>query len=156
MNKFFFSLRAIRYFIVVILSCLLANCSEDLDYRKACADKNWEKAYQIVDIFRDEAQKYYEKYASANGTRYDWALEAEAQYTHQSALYQEGLHYVVLQEALCVLEDNGESGIMRIVGIAKEHDAESWLYEELLDAAKKIGDEELANRFEKIINGNGE
>lgn len=59
--------------------------------------------------------------------------------------------YVVLQEALFVLESNGTDGIMRIVGIAKEHDAEGWLYLELLDVAKKMGDTDLANRFESII-----
>ena len=37
---------------------------------------------------------------------------------------------------------------MRIVGIVKEHQAE-WLYDELIDVAQRIGDEELA---EKILN----
>lgn len=57
------------------------------------------------------------------------------------------------QEAIVALEENGENGIMRIVGIAKEHDAEGWLYKELLDVAKKIGDDGLAERFQKIMDG---
>lgn len=43
---------------------------------------------------------------------------------------------------------------MRIIGIGKEHNAESWLYPELLDVAKKTGDTDLANRIENIIQPN--
>ena len=143
----------IYLFIIMVFTAMFSfmSCSEDLDYRKACAEKNWPKAYDIVDKIKEQANEYYAKYASANGTRYDWALEAYENCKSTNKKYVEALKYVVLQEALVVLEESGENGIMRIVGIAKEHDAENWLYSELLDAAKKIGDDNLVSRFQKIL-----
>lgn len=41
--------------------------------------------------------------------------------------------------------------MLRVIGIAKEHNLENWLYPELLDVARKIGDEELEERFKKIM-----
>lgn len=129
-------------FIIMVFTALLSfmSCSEDLDYKKACAEKDWAKAYSIVDILEKEAQ-YLEE---TTGTMSRETLNAESNYRHAQ-------HYVVLQEALVVLEESGENGIMRIVGIAKEHDAENWLYSELLDAAKKIGNDNLVSRFQKIL-----
>ena len=94
------------------------------DYRKACELKEFSIAYEIIDKLKKEKGE-------------NVSDEAEK--------------YVVLQEALFVLESKGIDGIMRIVGIAKEHNAEGWLYIELLDVAKKMGDTDLANRIENII-----
>ena len=146
----------------LLLCSTLFSCGKgDLDYKKACAEKDWPKAYAIVDKLLEKTQELEADYSRFNGEGIlrkslgdsPGARKAESEYNSANENYERAIKYVVLQEALCVLEDDGERGVMRIVGIAKEHDAESWLYEELLDAAKKIGDEELVNRFEKIING---
>ena len=147
MKKYYF---AFSTAIITLLS--FVSCSKDMDYRKACAEKDWAKAYNIVDAIRAEGQPYKEKYLSADGGRYDWALEALEKYNHSQEMYEEAEKYVVLQEAITVLEESGTNGLMRIVGIAKEHNAESWLYEELLDVARKIGDTDLADRIINIMN----
>ena len=66
-------------------------------------------------------------------------------------LSEEAERYVVLQESLIVLESEGSNGLTRVVGIAKENNAEGWLYSELFDVANKIGDKDLAERIQNII-----
>ena len=112
---------------------------ESLNYKKACELKDFSTAYEIVDKLKDNA--LYEK---THQILEEYILDAEKK-------YKEAEKYVVLQEAITVLEENGTNGLGRIVGIAKEHDAESWLYEELLDVAKKIGDTDLTEEIIKIM-----
>lgn len=154
MNKIYYVVVAIivALFCIAFAGCGSNNSSEDFDYRKACAEKNWPKAYEIVDKIKEQANEYHTKYASANGTRYDWAIEAYEKYENANTKYNEALKYVILQESMVVLEESGEGGLMRIVGIAKEHNADDWLYEELIDVAKKIGDADLEEKFNNIIN----
>lgn len=137
---------------VLVLSffATLLSCGEDMNYRKACEKKDWPKAYDIAYKIKEEGQPYYEKYVSANGARYGWALEAKAKYDHQEQQYQEAIRYIVLQEAMTVLDENGENGIMRIIAIAKEHKAESWLFRELIEIAQQSGDESLVSRLQGI------
>ena len=126
------------------------------DYKKACTNRDWDNAYKIVDELNKSAQNELETYEMYKARGYDHGGIAAHKVSYESAkkLYEEALRYVVLQEAMVTLEENGEKGIMRIVAIAKEHEAESWLYKEMLDVAKKIGDDGLADRFKKIINNN--
>ena len=117
------------------------------DYKKACELKEFSTAYEIVDTLKKETSKAKIEYESSSFYR-----EANlSKYEEAKKISDEAEKYVVLQEALLVLESKGTDGIMRIVGIAKEHNAEGWLYIELLDVAKKLGDTDLANRFESII-----
>lgn len=124
------------------------------DYKKACELKEFSTAYEFVDklkkvtsekkIKADEVAKKAENGMSS-------AIAVVSEYEEAKKVSDEAEKYVVLQEALSVLESEGTNGIIRIVGIAKEHNAEGWLYIELLDVAKKIGDTDLANRFESIM-----
>lgn len=115
---------------------LLENCN----YKKACELKEFSTAYEIVDKLKEETDRI--KYV----------------YSHQPILCDntqkksdEAERYVILQESLYLLESEGTNSLMRIVGIGKEHNAEGWLYRELLDVAKKIGDTDLVNGIENII-----
>ncbi len=92
---------------VAVLS--LVSCSEDLDYKKACAEKDWLKAYEIVDKLQKKEAKVTEI-----SVEQGWSFEP--------------LHYVVTQEALFVLDEYGDNGLVRIIGIAKEHDARNQSY----------------------------
>ena len=127
------------------------------DYRKACTNRDWDNAYKIVDGLNKLAQGELVEYEYNNAKGGLWEAETaehKAKYESAKESYEEALRYVVLQEAMVTLEESGENGIMRIVAIAKEHEAEDWLYKEMLDVAKKIGDDGLADRFQKIINNN--
>ena len=124
------------------------------DYRKACELKEFSTAYEIVDKLKKKtSEKKVKADADAKNAEKGWsfALKSVSEYEETKKVSDEAEKYVVLQEALFVLESKGTDGIMRIVGIAKEHNAEGWLFIELLDVAKKIGDTDLANRFESII-----
>lgn len=98
---------------LTILSLSFYSC-EDSNYKKACEERDWSKAYKIV------------------GSNYD------------------ALKYVMIQEALFVLEEFHEDGLVRIVGIAKEHDAEKWLYDELATTMRSAGKVELADKIQKM------
>ena len=127
------------------------------DYRKACTNQDWDNAYEIVDELNKPVQYYlkeYEHRKASKGEKDGYTAEYKAQYESAKKSYEEALRYVVLQEAMVTLEESGENGIMRIVAIAKEHKAEDWLYKEMLDVAKKIGDDGLTDRFKKIVNNN--
>ena len=122
---------------------LLSSCNEnkDFDYRKACEERDFERAYIIVDnMFSDVA----EKKAKYRGTD-DWAKVLDAE---EKA--KEAKRYVILQEALMLMENGDDASLMRIVAIAKEHAADDWLFEELADVAHKIGNEDLACRLEEM------
>lgn len=121
------------------------------DYKEACSNHDWDTAYKIVDSKREEMQSYYVKMRQHQDDFLgDEKDKYSAEYDTAKEEYEKAFHYVVLQEAIAMLEDQGEDGITRIVGIAKEHEAESWLYNELLDIAKKIGDDVLVDRFQEL------
>lgn len=123
---------------------------ENGNYKKACELKEFSTAYEILDKLKEKTTKEKIKYDADK--QYSWRKgEAFSRYEEAKKISDEAERYVVLQEALFVLESEGTNGVMRIVGIAKEHNAEGWLYIELLDVAKKIGDTDLANRFETLI-----
>lgn len=115
-------------FCVFVIGC---TSSPENDYRKACEEHDFIKAYQIVDDLDKER-------LNVDDDHYYVALGRA----------DEAKRYVIVQEAMYLLEQGGDANLMRIVGIVKEHEAE-WLYDELIDVAQRIGDEELA---EKILN----
>ena len=127
---------------------------ESLNYKKACELKDFQTAYEIVDKLKEVTSKKKVRArgdANAADEGYSYAVESVSEYEEAKKVSDEAEKYVVLQEAITVLEESGTNGLMRIVGIAKEHNAERWLYSELLDVANKIGDTDLAERFQNII-----
>ena len=124
------------------------------DYKTACELKEFSTAYEFVDKLKkvtSEKKIKADEVAKNAKNGMSSAIAVVSEYEEAKKVSDEAEKYVVLQEALSVLESEGTNGIIRIVGIAKEHDAEGWLYIELLDVAKKIGDTDLANRIENII-----
>ena len=136
-------------FIAISAVLIITSCKdekkemiESLNYKKACDLKDFSTAYEIVEKLKKEAFE-------AKHTK--WAGDGSSIILDKENKYKEAEKYVVLQEAITVIEESGTNGLVRIVGIAKEHDAESWLYEELLDVARKIGDTDLTEEIIKIL-----
>ena len=124
---------------------------ETNNYKKACELKDFSTAYEIVDNLKEVANRAKVEYEEF---KQFWRDEYYQKWENANQKAKEAERYVVLQEALLVLESEGTNGLMRIVGIGKEHNAEDWLYPELLDVAKKIGDTDLANRIKNIMQSN--
>lgn len=136
-------------FIAISAVLIITSCKdekkemiESLNYKKACDLKDFSTAYEIVEKLKKEAFE-------AKHT--EWVGDGSSIILDKENKYKEAEKYVVLQEAITVIEESGTNGLVRIVGIAKEHDAESWLYEELLDVARKIGDTDLTEEIIKIL-----
>ena len=140
---------------VLFLSIMVSGCSKDLNYVKACEEKDWAKAYAIVDDLREDYEELKEDYSyyshSSDVSDMRKSKELDEKCDHARAKYHEAKKYVVFHEAMYVLEENGVNGLLRIAGIAKEHDAE-WLYDELIDVAKKTGDKDLEEKLENMVN----
>lgn len=81
------------YASFLLVLCLLFTGCTDTDYRKACEEHDFIKAYKIV----QELDKFSGQ--------------------------EEAKRYVVLQKAMYVLEQQGEGGMMRISAITKENEA---------------------------------
>ena len=154
-KNLFFAILIALFAVITITSCSdeKKEMIESLNYKKACELKDFSTAYEIVDKLKEKTSESKKKLAqSINIYGEDYAnREYGTYYTEDKKESDEAERYVVLQEAITVLEESGTNGLMRIVGIAKEHDAESWLYEELLDVARKIGDTDLTEAIIKII-----
>ena len=125
-----------------------AELIENLNYRKACELKDFETAYQIVDKLKEWTSSKKIEYDNNLGS--DYTEKYYSEYQEYKKRSDEAERYVVLQEAMLVLESDGSNGLMRIVGIAKEHKVEGWLYSEMADLAKKIGDPELEEKFNNM------
>jgi hypothetical protein len=97
------------------------------DFQDACSEHNWEEAHKIV------------KKLEVQDSKLPWG----------SNEYVKACKTVVLQESLSIIEEHGVNGLVRIVGLIKEYDAD-WVYRELLDVAIKIGDKELATRLSEM------
>ena len=121
-KNLFFTIFLALSFVFTIISCTQ-------DYRKACAERDFAKAYSIVYEMK-EKQEEKEHCRYINGS-------------------YEPLKYVILQEAMVVLEENGEDGLIRIAGIVKEHNA-AWLYDELITLFKSTGNKELLEKLERM------
>ena len=134
---------------VFVFGIMASGCSKDLNYIKACEEKDWAKAYAIVDELESNA---HEKELVWREAQNDHGTESSAQvgphrdFANSLEKAVEANKYVVFHEAMYVLEENGENGLMRIAGIIKEHDAK-WLYRELIDVARKAGYKDLEERF---------
>lgn len=111
------------YASFLLVLCLLFTGCKDTDYRKACEQHDFEKAYKIIDKLDDSDKK-------------------------------KALHYTVLQEALYVIEQQGEAGMLRLGVIMKENKA-YWLPSELLDIVKQTNDESLIAGIIKLDENSG-
>jgi len=124
----------------------------DRDYKKACEVKEFNTAYEIVDKLIEETNKAKAQWKSEQGLfarkgdREKYQVEYEAAKKKSS----EAEKYVILQESLFVLESDDPNSLVRIVGIAKEHNAEDWLYSELIDIEEKVGNSELVEKLKKM------
>lgn len=127
----------------------LASCgggSTTENYKEACEQHEFQKAYSFVNELKKEMQEYQNQ----NGTaiKFDCGNET-AQYNNLKNNYEEAEHYVVLQEATYILESQGLDGLVKISMVVKEHDAQ-WVYADLIDIAVAMGNEELENRLQKL------
>jgi hypothetical protein len=165
MKKYLFLVAIIGFGVATLCSCGSGSTSseepkgisekekeklvEAKNYKKACELKEFPTAYEIVDKLKEvtsEKKVWYEGHSYLDSAYPNYKAAKEKS--------DEAERYVVLQESMYVLESEGTNGLMRIIGIGKEHNAEDWLYPELLDVAKKIGDTDLANKIENIIQPN--
>lgn len=151
MKKYMFTFSAI---IIAMMS--FVSCSKDLNYRKACEDREWAKAYEIVDELKKELMSCREDLGGSafDIDPYKARKKREEQCSNAEKNYKEAFKYVVLQEALFVLEESGERGLMRIAGIIKEHNAD-WLYSELFGVMASIGNDEMKEKILKMAEGGG-
>lgn len=119
---------------------------EPTDYKGACEQHEFQKAYSFVNELKKEMQEYENK--NATFIKYGGQNEL-ATYENLKENYEKAEHYVVLQEATYILESQGLEGLMKIAMIVKEHDAQ-WVYADLIDIAVAMGNEELKNRLKKL------
>lgn len=84
-----------------------------------------------------------------NGDYQQACEEGDFVKAYQCARSDEAERYVILHEAMYVLEQGEESSLMKIAFIAKEHKA-NWLFGELEDVAHQMGDEELAQKLSSM------
>lgn len=141
----YFAVFIASVFIIAMTSCG-PSFGKDLDYRKACEEKDFVKAYEIVDILKEEIN-----YAKTTSWYGDLNREPHVRAAREKAAEAE--KYVVLQESMMLLENGDDSSLMRIVAVAKEHNADRWLYDELIDVATKISRNDLAEKLKKMKYG---
>lgn len=122
------------------------------DYKKACEVKEFSTAYEIVDELKEETAEARADWKSEQGfLAHKGTREAlEVKYHAAEEKSRQAEKYVILQESLFVLESEDPNSLVRIVGIAKEHNAEYWLYSELIDIAEKVGNNELVEKLKKM------
>lgn len=135
----------------------IKNVNSYSDYKEACEQHDFQKAYTFVNELKKEMQEYeneeaaYIAYAMEGNTVFQEYL---AKYTNLETNFTDAEHYVVLQEATYILESQGLDGLVKIAMIVKEHNAE-WVYEDLIDIAVAMGNDELVDRMKKLA-GNEE
>lgn len=137
------------------MSVAIASCSDSSnsnshgDYKEACEEGDYQKAYSIINELKHEMQEYENENAEdMAGLRPD--RDKLAIYRNLQKNFEDAEHYVVLQEATYILESQGMEGLTKIALIVKEHDAE-WVYKDLADIAIAMGNDSLETRLEKLI-----
>ena len=133
-----------------------ANLNYETDYKEACAKQDWVKAYSWVQKYREEEVKARIDANSVSRSRvgsknyHHVVRQRHDLANYYQSKYEEGIRYVAMQECLYIIDNYGANGVLRIIGIAKEHGIENWLFDELLDVAEKMGDEELIQKFKNM------
>ena len=125
---------------------------EYTDYKEACEQHDFQKAYSIVNELKKEMQEYENENADQirDGEEgWSYGQDEFATYKNLKENYEEAEHYVVLQEATYILESQGLDGLVKISMVVKEHDAQ-WVYDDLIDIAVAMGNEDLVIRLNKL------
>ena len=125
---------------------------EHTDYKEACEQHDFQKAYSIVNELKKEMQEYENENAdiiSVGKKGWSYGQDELATYKNLKENYEEAEHYVVLQEATYILESQGLDGLVKISMVVKEHDAQ-WVYDDLIDIAVAMGNDEWENRLQKL------
>ena len=125
---------------------------EPTDYKEACEQHDFQKAYSIVNELKKEMQEYENENADQirDGEEgWSYGQDEFATYENLKENYEEAEHYVVLQEATYILESQGLDGLVKISMVVKEHDAQ-WVYADLIDIAVAMGNEDLVIRLKKL------
>ena len=140
--------------LFAFMICLVISCSgEDLDYKKACFNKDWPKAYEIVDKLQDiaiEKNAKWREIQSDHGTESLEQKPAKDDFQFAVYKYEDAKRYVVLQESMSELE---QGNLMRIAAIVKEQNA-PWVYKELISIAKSIGEQDLVDKLTSMSEAN--
>ena len=143
------------------MSIALASCGggsttekepEPTDYKEACEQHDFQKAYSFVNELKKEMQEYENENADQirDGEEgWSYGQDEFATYENLKENYEEAEHYVVLQEATYILESQGLDGLVKISMVVKEHDAQ-WVYDDLIDIAVAMGNEDLVIRLNKL------
>lgn len=122
------------------------------NYKTACEEGDFQKAYKIVAELKTTMQDYQNEHASLIGYGPGTiGAEAFATYENLKLNYEEAERYVVLQEAISIIENQGIEGLPKIAFMVKEHNA-IWVYNDLIDMAVAMGDETLEARLKKLAN----
>ena len=122
------------------------------NYKEACEQHDFQKAYSIVNELKKEMQEYENENAheiSCGKTGLAFGQDEFATYKNLKENYEEAEHYVVLQEATYILESQELDGLVKISMVVKEHNAQ-WVYAELIDIAVAMGNEDLVIRLKKL------
>ena len=125
---------------------------EPTDYKEACEQHDFQKAYSFVNELKKEMQEYENENADQirDGEEgWSYGQDEFATYENLKENYEEAEHYVVLQEATYILESQGLDGLVKISMVVKEHDAQ-WVYDDLIDIAVAMGNEDLVIRLNKL------
>jgi len=118
---------------------------QDKDYKTPCEEKDFAKAYEVVDILKEIASTCESRSDGGGAEAKSWYTD----YQNARAAAEEAERYVVLQEGLYMLEQGDDVGLMKIAVIAKEHNAD-WLYKELESVARSTGNDELVEKIIKM------
>ena len=118
---------------------------QDKDYKTPCEEKDFAKAYEVVDNLKEIASTCESRSDGGGAEAKSWYTD----YQNARAAAEEAERYVVLQEGLYMLEQGDDVGLMKIAVIAKEHNAD-WLYKELESVARNTGNDELVEKIIKM------
>lgn len=123
------------------------------NYKEACEQHEFQKAYSFVNELKKEMQDFENRYGrEIQDCREGFWTLGQGKLTEFENLkknLEDAEHYVVLQETTYILESQGLEGLVKISMVVKEHNAE-WVYKDLIDIAVAMGNEDLVIRLKKL------
>lgn len=118
---------------------------------KACENRDWSKAYEILDRYKKNMENAYTRYQESKGILYDGADE-RAEYYRENSNYLDARKYIVVQECVYLLESDGISALPRIHMVMKEHDCD--YYDDIIEIAITMNNPDLVQQL--YINAGGD
>ena len=109
-------------------------------YQHACDDGEYVTAHRFV-----EEMKSQKIQAEASG---DFYYDKHPLYELESEIFK-AERFIVLHEGMKLLENGDNVSLIRIAALVKEYDAD-WLYDELIEVARAIGDDDLVERLTQM------